>query len=72
MAVSNQVEPEWKLCAVKEYLEGRTSLNKVAEKYGISRCIIQITLMSTISFVMPLKNISIFIITRDTRKNWAV
>lgn len=41
MAVSNQVEPESKLCAVKEYLEGRTSLNRVAEKYGISRSTLQ-------------------------------
>lgn len=34
MATSNQVEFGIKLSAVKEYLAGSCSLNKIAEKYG--------------------------------------
>ena len=41
MAISNQIEPEWKLRAVKEHLEGSGSLNKIAEKYGVCRSTLQ-------------------------------
>lgn len=37
MAISNQVAPELKLSAVREYLGGNGSLNKIAEKYGVCR-----------------------------------
>ena len=41
MAISNQVEPELKLRAVREYLAGSGSLNKIAEKYGVYRSTLQ-------------------------------
>ena len=41
MAISNRVEPGLKLSAVKEYLEGNGSLNKIAEKYGVCRSTLQ-------------------------------
>lgn len=41
MGISNQVEPGLKLSAVKEYLAGGGSLNKVAEKYGVYRSTLQ-------------------------------
>ena len=41
MAISNPVEAKVKLSAVKEYLGGNGSLNKIAEKYGICRSTLQ-------------------------------
>ena len=41
MAISNQVETGLKLSAVREYLEGNGSLNKIAEKYGVCRSTLQ-------------------------------
>jgi len=41
MAISNQVEPELKLRAVREYLGGTGSLNKIAEKYSVYRSTLQ-------------------------------
>ena len=41
MAISNQVEPGLKLRAVREYLAGSGSLNKIAEKYGVYRSTLQ-------------------------------
>lgn len=41
MTISNQVEPELKLRAVREYLAGSGSLNKIAEKYGVYRSTLQ-------------------------------
>lgn len=41
MAINNQVEAKVKLSAVKEYLGGNGSLNKIAEKYGICRSTLQ-------------------------------
>ena len=41
MAMRNQVEPELKLSAVREYLAGTGSLNKIAEKYGVYRSTLQ-------------------------------
>lgn len=41
MAISNQVAPEIKLKAIKEYYAGAESLNRIAEKYGVSRSTLQ-------------------------------
>ncbi len=41
MAINNQVEAKVKLSAVKEYLGGNGSLNKMAEKYGVCRSTLQ-------------------------------
>ena len=41
MGISNQVEPGLKLSAVKAYLGGNGSLNKIAEKYGVCRSTLQ-------------------------------
>ena len=41
MAISNQVEAKVKLSAVREYLGGNGSLNRIAEKYGVCRSTLQ-------------------------------
>lgn len=41
MGISNQVDPGLKLNAVKAYLGGNGSLNKIAEKYGVCRSTLQ-------------------------------
>ena len=41
MAMRNQVDPELKLRAVREYLDGTGSLNKIAEKYGVCHSTLQ-------------------------------
>lgn len=41
MAICDQLETGFKLCAVKEYLEGAGSLNKIAKKYGVCRSTLQ-------------------------------
>ena len=41
MAISNQVEPEIKLNAIKEYYAGAGSLNRIAAKYGVNRSTLQ-------------------------------
>lgn len=41
MAINNQVEAKVKLSAVREYLGGNGSLNKIAEKYGVCRSTLQ-------------------------------
>ena len=41
MGISNQVEPRLKLSAVREYLGGKGSLNKIAKKYDVCRSTLQ-------------------------------
>ena len=41
MAINNQVDTKLKLKAVREYVEGNGSLNKIAEKYGVCRSTLQ-------------------------------
>ena len=41
MAICGQVEVRLRLCAVKEYLGGGGSLNKIAKKYGVCRSTLQ-------------------------------
>ena len=41
MAISNQIEASVKLNAVREYLGGNSSLNKIAEKYDVCRSTLQ-------------------------------
>ncbi len=41
MAICNQVDPGLKLSAIREYIGGKGSLNKVAEKYCVCRSTLQ-------------------------------
>lgn len=41
MAISNQVDTELKLSAVREYLSGNGSLNRIAYKYDVHRSTLQ-------------------------------
>ena len=51
MAMSNQVEAGIKLSAVREYLAGGGSLNKITEKYDVYRSTLQKWLLNYELFV---------------------
>lgn len=59
MAISNQVEPALKLSAVREYLAGTGSLNKIAAKYSVNRSTLQKWLLNYEMFEKPDRSIAL-------------